>query len=305
MPRISIVTSLYRVAPYVEEFHTRARAALEKIPGDHEFVFVDDGSPDDSGERVRALIARDPGVRLVELSRNFGQHRALWTGLQHARGEFVFMVDADLEEDPALVASFYALMQEKPGELDMVYGVMEARKGGAMERVGGALFYSLMDRLSDVPLPRNVLNARLMTRDYVDSLLKFGDVEPFLGVLMELNGFRQRAVTCPKGSREGSAYTFRRRLRLALDAIFASSTKPFAWIFWAGGWTGAIGLAGIAGTLAGGGGAAAMALASVWLLGGLVLMAVGTVGAYVGRVLAQTRGRPVAIVRRVYDASSS
>ncbi len=300
MPRISIVTSLYRVAPYIDEFYTRSRAALEKVPGDHEFVFVDDGSPDDAREIVLRLIARDPRVRLVELSRNFGQHRALWIGLQQARGELIFMVDADLEENPALVAAFYARMEEKPGEVDVVYGVMEERKGSAIRRLGGALFYALMDRLSDTRLPRNVLNARLMTRAYVDSLLQFGDAEPFLGALMTLNGFRQIAVPCAKGDKGSTTYTFRRKLRLALDAIFALSTRPITWIFWTGAWIATIGLAGVAGVLRGGGGAAAMALASVWLIGGLVLIAVGTVGTYVGRVLTQTRGRPIAIIRKIH-----
>ena len=302
MPRISVVTSLYCVGPYVDEFHARSCEALKKIPGDHEFVFVDDGSPDDARDRAIALISKDARVRVIELSRNFGQHRALWIGLQQARGELVFLVDADLEEDPGLVAQFYAKMQEAHGEADVVYGVMEERKGGAIERIGGALFYSLINRLSDMPLPRNVMNARLMTRAYVDALLKFGDAEPFLGGLMILTGFRQIAVACAKESKGTSAYTFRRKLRLALDALFALSTKPMTWILWAGVWIAAAGLAGVFGVLRGGGGATALALASVWLMGGLVLMAVGTVGAYVGRVLTQTRGRPTAIVRRIHDA---
>jgi hypothetical protein len=119
---------------------------------------------------------------------------------------------------------------------------------------------------------------------------------------MVLNGFRQLAVPCAKGAKGASTYTFRRKFRLALDALFALSTKPIAWIFWGGAWIAAIGLAGVAGALQGRGGAAAMALASVWLMGGLVLLAVGTVGAYVGRVLSQTRGRPVAIIRRIHEA---
>ncbi len=302
MPRISVVTSLYRVAPYIEEFYARASAALATVPGDHEFVFVDDGSPDDSRAIVLGIIGRDPRVRLVELSRNFGQHRALWIGLRYARGDLVFLVDADLEEDPELLASFYARMQDKPGDIDIIFGVMQQRKGGFVEKLGGAVFYWLINRISSTPLTPNILNARLMTRTYVDSLLEFGDAEPFLGALMELNGFRQVAVPCPKGSRGATSYTFGRKLRLALDAMFALGAKPMTWILWAGAWIGAIGAAGILGALRQGGGAAAMALASVWFIGGLVLMAVGVVGAYVGRILTQTRNRPVAIVRQVHEA---
>ncbi len=302
MPRISVVTSLYRVAPHIEEFYARSCAALENISGEHEFVFVDDGSPDNSRAVVLGLVDRDPRVHLVELSRNFGQHRALWIGLQHARGDLVFLIDADLEEDPELVASFYTRMHEKPGELDVVFGVMEQRKGGLGERLGGSIFYWLINRISNTPLTPNVLNARLMTRDYVNRLLEFGDAEPFLGALMELNGFRQLAVTCPKGSRGATSYTFMRKLRLALDAMFALGAKPMTWIFWGGAWIAAIGAAGVVGALRSDGGAAGMALASVWLMGGLILASIGVVGMYVGRILTQTRNRPVAIVRKVYEA---
>lgn len=303
MPQISVVTSLYRAAPFIEEFYERARTALTQIPGEHEFVFVDDGSPDDGREIVLRLIDQDPRVRLVELSRNFGQHRAIWAGLREARGERVFMLDADLEEDPGLVVPFYNKMQEQPGTIDVVYGVMQTRKGDTEERIGGKLFYWAINRLSDTPIPSNVMNARLMTRDYVDRLLEFGDVEPFLGGLMALNGFHQVAMPCEKTSKGASSYTFRKRLRLALDAMFALTTKPLHWIFWLGAWIAAVGLAGIVGAIAGEGRAAEMALASIWLMGGLILSAIGVVGAYLGRVLTQVRGRPVAIVRKIHEAS--
>lgn len=302
MPRISVVTSLYRAAPFIQEFYECSRAALTQVPGEHEFLFVDDGSPDDGRQIVLGLIAQDPRVRLVELSRNFGQHRALWAGLQHARGELVFMLDADLEEDPALVVPFHAKMMEAPGDVDVVYGVMRARKGDTEERLGGSIFYWLINRLSDTPIPRDVMNARLMTRDYVDRLLEFQDAEPFLGGLMVLNGFRQVAVPCDKGSKGISTYTFRRRMRLALDALFALSMKPLHWIFWLGAWIAIVGVAGVIGTILEEGSAAAMALASVWLMGGLILSSIGVVGAYVGRILTQTRGRPIAIIRKIHEA---
>jgi putative glycosyltransferase len=141
-----------------------------------------------------------------------------------------------------------------------------------------------------------------MTRAYVDRLVEFGDAEPFLGALMELNGFRQVAVTCPKVSRGSSSYTFQRRLRLALDAMFALSARPMSWIFTAGIVIAGIGLLGAIVAAAQGSGAAAMALASVWLIGGIAITSVGVVGAYVGRILTQTRRRPVAIIRKIHDA---
>ena len=106
--KLSIVTTLYKSAPTVEEFYRRAVAAAQTVTRDFEIVMVDDGSPDDSLTIACKLVQRDDRVRVVELSRNFGHHKALMTGLEHARGEFCFLIDSDLEEDPALVQRFMA-----------------------------------------------------------------------------------------------------------------------------------------------------------------------------------------------------
>ena len=128
MPRISILTSLFCSEPYIQELYDRSRVAVEKITEDYEIVFVDDGSPDGGNAVVQRLIQEDKRVRLIELSKNFGQHRALLAGLQHVRGDIVFMIDSDLEEDPALLGTFYQKMTGGDEEIDVVYGVMEKRK---------------------------------------------------------------------------------------------------------------------------------------------------------------------------------
>ena len=119
--RVSIVTTLYMSESYVLDFHRRARAAADKITGDVEMIFVDDGSPDGSLDQAVSLLGEDPCVRVIQLSRNFGHHKAMMTGLAHATGDLVFLIDSDLEEDPALLGAFYEELVSTGS--DVVFGV--------------------------------------------------------------------------------------------------------------------------------------------------------------------------------------
>ncbi len=307
MPRISILTSLFCAEPYIQEFYERSKATVETITEDYEIVFVDDGSPDGGNAVVQRLIQEDPRVRLIELSKNFGQHRALLAGLQHVRGELVFMIDSDLEEDPELLEVFYRTMSENESEIDVVYGVMKKRKGGLLERVSGALFYTIMNRISEVPVPRNMMGARLMTSDFVKSLLEYGEAQPFLGGIMALAGYKQVGVPCEKGSKPVTSYKLRRKVNLAVNALLSFSTKPLTWVLASGCVITLAALLGVAGLVMRGGSGTdesarwAWILASVWLLGGLIIMSVGVVGLYVGRVFGQVKRRPNVIVKRIYN----
>ncbi len=307
MPRISILTSLFCSESHIQELYDRSKATVEKITDDYEIVFVDDGSPDGGNAVVQRIIQEDPRVRLIELSKNFGQHRALLAGLQQVRGELVFMIDSDLEEDPALLEAFYHKMTEGDPEIDVVYGVMEKRKGGPLERLPGALFYTIMNRISEVPIPRDVMGARLMTSDFVKSLLQYGEAQPFLGGIMALAGYRQVGVPCTKGSKPVTSYKLRRKVNLAVNALLSFSTKPLSWVLACGCVITLAALLGVAGILLRGTSAAdesagwAWILVSVWLLGGLVIMSVGVVGLYVGRVFGQVKRRPNAIIRKIHN----
>ncbi len=141
---LSIVTTLYCSAPYIEEFYRRASAAAKQITSDYELIFVDDGSPDNSLDVALSLYARDPRVRVIELSRNFGHHRAIMTGLEHVKGDLVFLLDSDLEEAPELLHRFYPEMQATGA--DVAYGVQRSRRGGFFEKMTGDLFYVILAR---------------------------------------------------------------------------------------------------------------------------------------------------------------
>jgi putative glycosyltransferase len=124
--KISVVTTLYKSAPYIGEFVERTRSALKTLTDDYELILVDDGSPDDSLRIAVALLQTEPRLKIIELSRNFGHHKAMMTGLEHASGDLVFLIDVDLEEPPELLGRFYPVLRDE--ELDVVFGFQKTRK---------------------------------------------------------------------------------------------------------------------------------------------------------------------------------
>ena len=144
--KLSIVTTLYYSAPYLQEFYARIKQAAETITDDYEIILVNDGSPDQSLETAVFLYNHDPHVKVIDLSRNFGHHKAAMTGLAHAVGELVFQIDVDLEEEPELLTKFYEIFEAS--DADAVYGVQDKRKGGLVERATGWLFYTVFNLLS-------------------------------------------------------------------------------------------------------------------------------------------------------------
>ncbi|MCH7501573.1 MAG: glycosyltransferase family 2 protein, partial [Nitrospinae bacterium] len=152
--RLSIVSTLYNSAPHLLEFYERLTQCAQGITHDYEMILVNDGSPDASLDLALQLYEKDQRIRVIDLSRNFGHHKAKMTGLQHARGEYVFLIDSDLEEPPETLKRFWDEMQ-KARDLDVVFGVQEKRKGGLFERVSGAVFYKIINWFGDVKIPEN------------------------------------------------------------------------------------------------------------------------------------------------------
>ncbi len=298
-----MVTTLYRSAAHVEEFYRRMTAAASRVAPDHELIFVDDGSPDDSLKVALTLCERDPRVSVIELSRNFGHHRAMMTGLARARGELVFLIDSDLEEQPEWLEMFADRLRSS--DVDVVYGVQEKRKGSWFERATGYLFYRLFNALSEVPMPQNVSTVRLMKRRYVRNLVAHRDREMFIAGLWALTGFRQVAVPVAKTSTSPTTYTLGRRVSNFLDAATSLSRRPLVLVFYLGFVVVLIAMAGVAyliyeriasGFLPGW----TSLIVSVWLLGGLTLFSIGLIGLYLSRIFIETKRRPYTVIRQVY-----
>ena len=195
---LSIVTTMYRSAPYLEEFYKRVCAAAEKITDDYEIIFVNDGSPDDSLPIVLGFFERDKKVRVIDLSRNFGHHKAIVTGLGYARGELIFLIDCDLEEDPEVLIEFYREWEKNGGNADVIYGVQRERQGNWFRRWSGILFYRVFNFLSGEPIPVNMCMTRLLSHRFTERFLAYKETEVVLSGLFQLTGFEQRALPIRK-----------------------------------------------------------------------------------------------------------
>jgi len=302
--KLSIVTTLYRSVPTIDEFYRRVMAAAAPIADELELVMVNDGSPDDSLDLALALHRNDPRVVVVDLARNFGHHKALMTGLAHATGDLVFLIDSDLEEEPELLSRFHERMAK--GDCDVVFGVQEVRRGGWFERVSGALFFSLVNALSDQFLPRNTLIARLMSRDYVRSLIRHRDREFLIGRLFQATGFRQVALPVRKLSNSPTTYSLGMRIEMAVKYLTTTSTRLLYLVLYAGIAIFALSLLTMGYYLTryllsgiGVDGYTSL-IVSIWFFGGLTTLILGIQGIYVANIISETRRRPYTVVRQVH-----
>ncbi len=307
--KISVLTTLYHSSAYIHEFYNRCVSSIKKKGFEYEFVFVNDGSPDDSLQKVLDLAATDPRITIIDLSRNFGHSKAIMTGLKYCDGEFVFLIDCDLEEDPELFEVFWDKLQSDKS-LDVVYGVQIKRKGGFFERTSGWLFYKLISKLASVDYPSNSLTARIMTQRYVKAVTLHEERELEIWGVFVLSGFNQAAVAVKKGFKGSTTYTFVRKLAVAIDAITSLSNRPLYITFIIGflsfffacinvaviiykklfldvdieGW--------------------ASTVASIWLVGGMILFVLGIFGIYLSKMFNEIKGRPLSIIKEIYKKNA-
>ncbi len=303
--KLSIVTTLYKSALYIEEFHARVCAVARQYVGDaYEIIMVDDGSPDNSLEVAVRVAEQDSHVKVVELSRNFGHHKAMMTGLMQAQGEEVFLIDVDLEEEPEWLIPF-AEEKAKSGA-DVVYGVQKSRKGGWFERWSGEAYYKVFNALTSIKHPVNPVTARLMSRDYVQALLLHQEQSIVFTCLCVITGFKQHALTVSKKSTSPTSYSFFKKISLVFNSLTSFSDVFLKIIFSAGlfissfsfifmlyiigqklfgdstldGWT--------------------SVMVSVWFLSGVMLLAIGIIGIYLSKIYMETKHRPYSIVRKIH-----
>jgi len=302
------MTTLYKSAPYIKEFYARAKAQAEKITDDYEIVFVNDGSPDNSLALAISLYNEDAKVRVVDLSRNFGHHAALMTGLRQTKGDYVFVIDCDIEEAPELLEVFFAKMKETGA--DVVYGVQKERKGGWFERFSGEIYYKTFNFLSSYPIKPNQLVARLMTRRYVSHLTDHNERDVFMAGLIAATGFDQVAVPVEKSHKGLTAYTILKRISLGVVSITSFSHIPLIVIFYLGFFilTVSIGLTlcllflkifhdilpmGIS-----------LMLVSIWAVGGLIISSLGVIAVYLSTIMIEVKQRPLSIIKEIYERPS-
>jgi polyisoprenyl-phosphate glycosyltransferase len=309
-PRLSIVAPCYNEEACLPEFHRQASAAARAAVGeDYEIVLVNDGSRDRTLVVMQALAASDPHVVAVDLSRNFGHQKALSAGLQFARGDRVLAIDADLQDPPALLREMMALMDAGN---DVVYGQRRRRAGETrFKTASAALFYRLLRRLTEIDIPADTGDFRLMNRRTVEVFKAMPEEFRFIRGLIAWIGLNQVPVLYDRDARYAgaTAYPLRKMITFAVDAITGFSVVPLRLVSWAGVVASAASLVMFAYTvlewLRGATVIGWASLASIVLIiGGLQLLFLGVLGEYVGRIYMESKHRPLFVVREVYRAQA-
>jgi glycosyltransferase involved in cell wall biosynthesis len=297
---VSVVAPVFNEDATIDEFYTRICAALGGLP--FELVLVDDGSTDGSPMRLERLASEDPRVRVVFLSRNFGHQTALTAGLDHARGDAVVMLDADLQDPPELIPT---MLDHWRAGCDVVYAVREHREGESRFKLSTARwFYALFDKLAQVELQHNSGDFRLLDRRALDALLSMRERNRFLRGMTVWVGYTQAAVPYHRDPRYAgeTKYTVSKMLRFSLDAISSFSHRPLQLATLLGFLISTLAFIAIPvvivlrilGSYLPGFSALTIV---VLLLGGIELIAIGIIGEYVGRIYDEVKGRPLYLIR--------
>lgn len=302
---LSVVVPVYNESAVIKAFYLRATRALEAIPGfDVELIFVDDGSHDDSFAQLTELAAHDTRVCVVKFSRNFGHQIAITAGLDHARGDCIVFIDADLQDPPEVIAQMVDKWREG---FEVVYGVRADRAGeGRMKLFTAALFYRLLKAITKVEIPVDVGDFRLIGRRAADQLRQLREKDRFVRGLVSWIGFRQTGVTYSRDKRFAgeTKYPYSKMLKFALDGVTSFSTMPLKLATWLGYASSALAFIYLASvfvqkllgyTVQGW----ATIMVAVLFIGGVQLISLGIIGEYLGRLFNESKPRPMYIVEAV------
>ncbi len=303
-PDLSIVAPCYNEEAGITELHRRISAVCANIGKTYEIVLVNDGSRDGTWEQLRVLAGKDPNIVAVNLSRNHGHQLALTAGLSVCRGHRVLIIDADLQDPPELLQQMLDMMDQG---IDVVYGQRRQRSGETIfKKTTAAVFYRMIQKLTDVPIPADTGDFRLISRRALNVLLQMPERHRFIRGMVSWIGFRQAPIMYDRDPRFAgdTKYPLRKMIRFAVDAVTSFSTRPLALATWAGlitaclsallliyvmgswvfldtqpGWT--------------------SVLTTVSLLGGVQLLVLGIIGEYLGRMYEQIKGRPLFVIEQI------
>ena len=300
--RLAFVTSLYNSASHLEEFYRRSKDVCMQIaPDSHQIILVNDGSPDNSIDIALTLRAKDRSVRVIDLSRNHGHHKALMIGLRAAEADLVYVLDCDLEECPEWCGLFKNELEKY--KVDLVFGYQPKRRGRGVERLVGGLFYSVFNLLAGLRIHPNQTVARLMTGEYRRSLVAYEESDVFFAGLCELTGYKQLPCQVVKGSGSKTTYSFSRKVGMFITSITSFSSKPLIIIFYTGLLVSILSLAScialflvwllkissVSGWIS--------VMSSLWLIGGLLMLFLGVIGIYLAKIFDEVKRRPYATIR--------
>jgi polyisoprenyl-phosphate glycosyltransferase len=300
---LSLIVPIHNEISVLDEFFARVLSVLEHLNSTWEIICVDDGSNDDSLERLLSIRERLPNLKVLSLSRNFGKDVALSAGFEHVSGAAVVPIDADLQDPPELIEQMVGKWREG---FDVVYATRLRRDGeGLIRRFSARYFYRIFDRITDIPIPPDTGDFRLLDRRVVDILVRLPERTRFMKGLFAWVGFKQTALTYERPERRAgrTSWTYWRLWNFALDAVTSFSSVPlkvwsyvgvvisiFAFLY-------ALFLAALTivhGVVVPG---YASIMVAVLFLGGVQLITLGIIGEYLARMYNEVKGRPLYLVQ--------
>jgi glycosyltransferase involved in cell wall biosynthesis len=306
---ISVVIPVYRCAECLRHLHQRLHTALAQIPGEHEIILVDDRSPDESWGILRQLADVDDSVRLIRLSRNFGQHAAITAGIEYARGRWIVVMDCDLQDPPEEIPRLHARAREGA---EIVYARRTGRRGPWFRRTASRTYFRLLNASLGTDFDPDYGNFTIISRKVREAFLRFRDKDRHYLMILRWLGYDYASIDVAHADRYAgeSAYTLVTLFRFAMDGLFFQSTTLLRWSTYIGF------LASLCGILL-----AAFFFVNYFLektypgwtslavlmllIGGLTITTVGVAGLYIGKIFTQVKDRPLYVVDDVVDGSET
>ena len=298
---ISIVSPVYRAEKILPILVSEINLVMERIGEDYEIILVDDRSPDNSWEVMKVLSSQNPKIKSIRLSRNFGQHSAIFAGLTKAKGDWVVVMDCDMQDQPKEIAKLYKKALEG---YDIVLGQRENRKDKFLKKLTSRLFYKVFNYLSGANFDNNVANFGIYHQKTIKSILDMKDYVKFFSLFINWIGFKSVSIPIEHGEREEgkSTYSVGRLFKQAFNVIISFSDKPLRLFINFGlsisvlsfivgiyylylALTGKIAQPGFSSLIL-----------SIWFLSGIIISGIGIVGVYLGKTFDQAKGRPTFII---------
>ncbi|MEM4261012.1 MAG: glycosyltransferase family 2 protein [Candidatus Woesearchaeota archaeon] len=305
--KISVVIPVYRGEYFLWELYERLVASLSKIADDFEIILVNDHSPQNDWEIIKKICEKDSRVKGINLSKNFGQHRAISAGLDYVTGDWIVVMDCDLQDQPEEIIKLYNKAQEG---FDLVFGRRYHRKDSFIKKSGSKLFYKMFNYFTNSQFDNTIANFSISKRIVIENLKRYKEQTKFFPVFATSLGFKLGFENIEHSSREEgkSSYSFKKLLMLALNIIVSHSNKPlrvaiFAgisiafisflislyvflkYLFWGipvEGWS--------------------SIMLSIWFLGGVTFAFLGIIGLYLGKIFDETKARPIYIIKEIINA---
>ena len=298
---ISIVSPVYRAEKILPILVSEINLVMERIGEDYEIILVDDQSPDNSWEVMKVLSSQNPKIKSIRLSRNFGQHSAIFAGLTKTKGDWVVVMDCDMQDQPKEIAKLYKKALEG---YDIVLGQRENRKDKFLKKLSSKLFYKVFNYLSGGQFNNEIGNFGIYKKKVIDSILNISDYIKFFPLFINWVGFKSVSIPIEHGEREEgkSSYSISRLLKLAFNVIVSFSDKPLRLFINFG-----LGISILSFVL----GIYYLYLSithkitqpgfsslilSIWFLSGIIISCIGIVGVYLGKTFDQAKNRPTFII---------